>query len=736
MNDKNLTNLEDRTLANMLESAARQVEINPSFKNELEKKIMNTHKPKVGFGFFSVKKVANTLGWTIGLAAMTLMFIWVIRAIAQKNPSPAEENLPPCNVSKPGDNHPLGGSYDSFGGISNAYGSDMVWTQLASDGITYVSTENQMTDGSYSIEWLWWSTGNRTLTIQGHRLDGNAPPLRVSISPSSEINGARSSTLIFPTTGCWEVNALLDGGNAGGVNFITEVVFSAETHNSIFSTPLPIIPTPGGDTIAVLEPYIWNKMQFLVIVPIPDLPAKANIYLAQPDQLATIESASALALQFGIKGQIYVVPGELPNTKNFMVTAGGPRIYIRSDNYFSYYRDYGHTQTNGRLLTNERANIIIDKFLKEHGFNFEYKLEHGPQIHGIYYVIPLLDGLSLRHDSLTPARLEILLDEEGIVWSVKGALLRTKPVGSLEIRSAKEAFQQILNNTQVGVEQNLHSNIITNEIEYYPFHPSNEKLIYYGEVRVFPSAEANQPPLITINDYTAIGNIAGLENSQEGSTIEASGQFLTENDAYIFKIDSWKYIEAKKVYLSGILYQDGEKIFLSTPGGAKYLLANIPFNTPSPIYFNIPSSEGQLYINGILLEDRLEWTIMKFVQTGDRGGGAGDYSFYKLNLTGTPIPLPAPVQTEALFEQILPEETQSMDTSTTSIMSTMTIKKIELVYYISDPRYQTNPADPGYIQPMWRFYGHYYDGSEFEFLVQALKDEFLLPEIQTIQSPD
>ena len=69
--------------------------------------------------------------------------------------------------------------------------------------------------------------------------------------------------------------------------------------------------------------------------------------------------------------------------------------------------------------------------------------------------------------------------------------------------------------------------------------------------------------------------------------------------------------------------------------------------------------------------------------------------------------------------------------------ATMTIEKVELVYYISDPRYAVaDPtADPAYIQPMWRFTGHYNDGSTFEFLVQALRDEFLSPEIQTIQGP-
>lgn len=89
MNDKNLISPEEQ----ILKTAAQQVDVNLSFKNELEKKLMNAHKPKAGFGFFSLKKIAATIGWTMGLTAMALMFIWVIRAIAPQ-PQPAAGTTP------------------------------------------------------------------------------------------------------------------------------------------------------------------------------------------------------------------------------------------------------------------------------------------------------------------------------------------------------------------------------------------------------------------------------------------------------------------------------------------------------------------------------------------------------------------------------------------------------------------------------------------------------------------
>jgi hypothetical protein len=69
--------------------------------------------------------------------------------------------------------------------------------------------------------------------------------------------------------------------------------------------------------------------------------------------------------------------------------------------------------------------------------------------------------------------------------------------------------------------------------------------------------------------------------------------------------------------------------------------------------------------------------------------------------------------------------------------NTMTIEKIELAYYTPDMRYHlTDPAmEPPYLQPVWRFVGHYSNGDEFEFILQAVTDDFLLPERQTMDGP-
>ena len=73
------------------------------------------------------------------------------------------------------------------------------------------------------------------------------------------------------------------------------------------------------------------------------------------------------------------------------------------------------------------------------------------------------------------------------------------------------------------------------------------------------------------------------------------------------------------------------------------------------------------------------------------------------------------------------------------VQPNLVIDQVELVYYVSNPYYQVNNPDYSlrspYIQPAWHFRGHYEDGGEFDILIQALKQEFLLPEVAPGLSP-
>jgi hypothetical protein len=76
-------------------------------------------------------------------------------------------------------------------------------------------------DGSLGMKFPWWRFVDGQLTIDGHRLDGSAPPLRASIPGGYGDTGFQATGLIFPTPGCWEIT-----GHVGdhSLTFVTRVV--------------------------------------------------------------------------------------------------------------------------------------------------------------------------------------------------------------------------------------------------------------------------------------------------------------------------------------------------------------------------------------------------------------------------------------------------------------------------------------------------------------------------------
>ena len=714
------------------------------------------------------------------------------------------------------------------------------------------------------------------------------------------------------------------------------------------STPSPVLATPTltlsgqGTPIPQGQGFEYNGTMLYLNVDLPSLPTEANVYLTLPDQHATVESARALALRFGIQGQVYETPGEVPGTTDYMVTAGGPRIYVRSNNYFAYYREYGGNFIGGRTLTDEQAAASIAEFMQSHGFGFEYRLERAPQIYGEYYVVPLLDDLPLRYDYLMPARLDITLDENAEVMSVYGALIDTQKVGAYGIRSAEEALQKIIGFTDVGIQQTMRWGGMLNEQLWQRAYPDNEPIMLYGEVRIFRPAEAGGVPLFTLQEHPLTGNTAGLEAVQEGVFVEASGQFTIQDDVRLFEVASWTYSSGQSTSLTGALRTEGGGFILFSDG-KDYPLADVPVNVP----LGTQPPDEQVIVSGFLVDGRMEWTMIQYFPPGNNGGGGGggggggsgymytvvagdtcqgiaatfevsvedliaenglpsdcstlqvdqtltiqvpspslpetveglrgmlmvnqynrpdgsqrmeyalitanpDYPYVLLEgdgldalkgyrnrpvdvwgalemdasqfalvvkvdkfeipfpdlnfqiLKGTEKIVEVENQTVLLFTtkdgqtflelnsdcnspagaesalsanetaiqaetlaipsqawggyptvcmfskaptldpsgqpielQVTSDQVYVMEDPITNVPPTMTIEKVELVYYITDPRYPAAGASssPAYVQPMWRFYGHYSNGDEFEFLVQALKDEFLSPVILTVQPP-
>ena len=79
-------------------------------------------------------------------------------------------------------------------------------------------------DGSLGMKFGWTRGVPGRLKISGHRLDGDAPPLRVEINDGYGDLGFQPSALIFSTPGCWQVNAQVGDRTDSQITFVTKVV--------------------------------------------------------------------------------------------------------------------------------------------------------------------------------------------------------------------------------------------------------------------------------------------------------------------------------------------------------------------------------------------------------------------------------------------------------------------------------------------------------------------------------
>lgn len=79
-------------------------------------------------------------------------------------------------------------------------------------------------DGSLGMKFGWMRGVSGPLTITGHRLDGDAPPLGAQIPAGYGEVGFQASALIFPTPGCWQVNAQIGDRADSKLTFVTKVV--------------------------------------------------------------------------------------------------------------------------------------------------------------------------------------------------------------------------------------------------------------------------------------------------------------------------------------------------------------------------------------------------------------------------------------------------------------------------------------------------------------------------------
>jgi len=119
----------------------------------------------------------------------------------------------PCPITHPNGSKPPG---PMFG--AEPHGNGSIWVGLWSANVVVWSAEP---DGSVSAKFGWWRGVAGKLRIDGHRLDGQAPPLTAHVPDGYGDSGFQSTGITFPTEGCWRVTGRV--GDAS-LTFVTLVL--------------------------------------------------------------------------------------------------------------------------------------------------------------------------------------------------------------------------------------------------------------------------------------------------------------------------------------------------------------------------------------------------------------------------------------------------------------------------------------------------------------------------------
>jgi LysM repeat protein len=435
-------------------------------------------------------------------------------------------------------------------------------------------------------------------------------------------------TLILLITACGPLTPASNG--------TTQTAPAADAASQAYPNPAAQPIQPNAQQL-----YEWQGTSLRLDATLSDSHEEANVYVVQPYQPATAESAQKLAERFGIQNKAYL-SSHLQLRKDaatYLVTSGGPRLYVNADYDFAFYAQYGR-ENNGKDISDEQARTVIDDFMASHGFEFEYQLERSAQNEADFHAVQLLDGRPLLYNCFQPGGLSFELNDDGQIFSASGSLHPTESAGKYPIRSAEEAFQFMLTYTQAGSIQNTKTEGQRGYQVWYREYPDDQPLSLHGYVEVLG------PSLLNLDGYALSGNITGLDEVGMGQTVMVNGKFHTADGMRQFVVENWKISGAGLVHTVGQLHLEGSQlIFHDAMQGVDFPFRDLPHDMPEPQKM----ADHTYEMTGILLSDgTLAWKTIQNYSNSQSPGSITPFagaSLFKLNLSGVPLSLPTPYPT-------------------------------------------------------------------------------------------
>ncbi|RPJ26988.1 MAG: LysM peptidoglycan-binding domain-containing protein [Chloroflexi bacterium] len=402
-------------------------------------------------------------------------------------------------------------------------------------------------------------------------------------------------------------------------------------------------PVPQGET------FDYDGAQLIMNVPFPDSAGQANVYSVLDAQPATAEFAQTLAGQFDIEGEVYVTQGRDSEDSALMVTDGKQQLVIYAQNDYVYTSDIRKYSRMYTGFPHENAEAIIREYMSSHGFDFEFSFETSSL--SSEYVLRQLspDGLPMTTDSHGDTR--VALDEDGSILNLQMSVIEYEPaaLGSFGMITAKEAVQQLVDETDYGGSiQSGGSmpdpNLAPPQHWYYEY-PDDQTITVYGNVTSYRGADPNTSAIVFIDNVPVAGNTSGMETLEDFAFVQATGEFVVENDVRKLNVEAWDQ-DVQKTCTSGSAHRDGEQIIITnqTEPVSEYTLVAPPTDLP----LDTPFPDSQLHSCGVAIDGQLHWIDIHYFPDSSQmgGGGGGGGFFYQLNLSGTPVPFSTASQPE------------------------------------------------------------------------------------------
>ncbi|MBC7878562.1 MAG: LysM peptidoglycan-binding domain-containing protein [Anaerolineales bacterium] len=830
MNDKKLINPEEDALAEIIKATTQEVNANPSFTTDLEKKLMNAYKPKTGFGLFSVKKIATTAGWVFGWAALAVMFIWIARTIAPQ-PQPAAADTPFPNVdfetATPENTTPNGEAYEWNGTTlylnapfpetppemkiyttrDEVYATVEDVKALAAQFGMSAEIYEMAGDSGDTTDYLAVD-GNQQLRVRSDRYFSYFPDYAGKVSTGVYNDNPNAEALIqeFMQT--------------HGFNFEYRIEHS-QLYGAYFALPL----TSDGFALRH-EHFKLNSMRFYFN---KDSIEFVEASLLKYDETSTVGIISAQEAFAKLIDPVAANgPGVLMGMSSGSTEQESWRRIFPLDQtitYFGYMNSTGKSVTGGAPLitldgytvtgniegvTENMQNIFVEvtgQIHETNGFKtFEmqsWKIYDGYdegyvgtiQREGDQVVINTLEGNKFILPDM-PSDIQLPFENAYIMGVTQGNIFEWKsfdtrmsqggggggggggqgfyklnltgilvPIPTLKsaqdsigsegttyIVAEGDTLEKIAGDFGITVDAIMQANSF------------KDTLIYIGQTLVIPSTPSEQEiigqqleglrGIYTVSIYRSANNAERIEyglilNSDEttlpfmlleGNDLDKLEKYhnrpvdiwgvidrVDEDGRPIIKVERYEipYPDMEIAIIQGtqenieidgntavlVTTNDGKKYIQLFPGGALMMDTDIDPTQP------------QLFIEGLLIpnETYAGYPAIRYF--------SGGFAFNPQD--GSPMEYEITIDQPYIYdesENLAPED---------YVPPTATVEKVELVYYIPDPRYATSELeiDQRYLQPAWLFHGHYSDGSEFEYIIQAVKDEFLLPELAPYTQP-